>query len=142
MLCFLFERSYIARTNGNEEVVPNTSTVALRVVGEGKGTQCHRVKLGHSVSGGGGCKCVDPALQVGGVSNLKMKNIVMRPAGVGPLNDCYQQELQTTNLMSRKRRRLTGTNPQLCCSNNNFVLTPDVCFIPTETCRQIVRRSL
>jgi hypothetical protein len=45
----------------------NTSTVALRVVrGDGKGTQCPGVYLGHPVPGG--YKYGDLTLQVGGVS--------------------------------------------------------------------------
>jgi hypothetical protein len=47
----------------------NTSTVALRVVGDDeKGTQCWGVYLGHPVTGGH--KYGDLALQVGGASNL------------------------------------------------------------------------
>jgi hypothetical protein len=47
----------------------NTSTVVLRVVrGDGKGTQCPGVYLGHHVLGG--YKYGDLALQVGGVSRI------------------------------------------------------------------------
>jgi hypothetical protein len=46
----------------------NTSTVALRIVrGDGKGTQCSGVYLGHPVPGG--YKYGVLALQVGGVSD-------------------------------------------------------------------------
>jgi hypothetical protein len=47
----------------------NTSTVALRVVGDEKGTQCLAVQPGHPVPGG--YKYGDLALQVVRVSNLR-----------------------------------------------------------------------
>jgi hypothetical protein len=51
------------------EARENTSTVALLVVrGDGKGTQCPGVYLGHPVPGG--YKYGDLALQVGGVSRI------------------------------------------------------------------------
>jgi hypothetical protein len=47
----------------------NSSTVALPVIrGDGKGTQCPGVYLGHSVPGG--YKYGDLVLQVGGVSRI------------------------------------------------------------------------
>jgi hypothetical protein len=47
----------------------NTSTVAMRVVrGNGKGTQCKGIYLGHPVLGG--YKHGDLVLQVGGVSRI------------------------------------------------------------------------
>jgi hypothetical protein len=54
------------------EAGSNTSTVALRVVvGDEKGTQYLGVKLDHPVPGGYTYGGLD--LQVGGVSNLRVK---------------------------------------------------------------------
>jgi hypothetical protein len=58
------------------EAVSNTSTVALRVVGDEKG---------HLVPGG--YKYGDLAFQVGGFSNLRQYNTVMSLAGLGHEND-------------------------------------------------------
>jgi hypothetical protein len=52
------------------EAGPNTSTVALRIVGgDQEGTQCLGLKLGHPVPEE--YKYEDLALQVGGVYNLR-----------------------------------------------------------------------
>jgi hypothetical protein len=45
----------------------------------------------------------------------------------GPENDCAgedQQQLQTTDPSSCYRERSTSTNPQLCDSNKNLVVSP------------------
>jgi hypothetical protein len=68
-------RRYITRITGQLQIErlveagSNTSTVALRVVGEGdgKGTQYLELQLGHDVAEG--YKYGDLALQVGQVSN-------------------------------------------------------------------------
>jgi hypothetical protein len=67
------------------EAGSNASTIALRVVrGNEKRTQCLGVKLGHPVPGGN--KYGDLVLQVEGISNLRLLNMVMRPAGLKSVN--------------------------------------------------------
>jgi hypothetical protein len=68
------------------EAVTNTSTVVLGVVGDEKGTHCLGLQLDHPVPGGN--KYEDLDLHVGGVSNLRQRNMVMSPAGLGLENDC------------------------------------------------------
>jgi hypothetical protein len=49
-------------------------------------TQCLGVLPGHPVPGR--YKYGDLALQVGGLSNLRQKDVGMCPAGIRPENDC------------------------------------------------------
>jgi hypothetical protein len=43
---------------------------------------------------GGGYKCGDLVLQVGGVSNLRQQNMVMSTVGLGPEIDCAGEDQQ------------------------------------------------
>jgi hypothetical protein len=55
------------------------------------------------------------ALQAVGVSNLRLKTMVMNPAELGSEKDCVdeaQQKLQCTEPTSRQRGRTTSTNPK------------------------------
>jgi hypothetical protein len=84
-------KKLIRKKEARVEAVSNNSTVALRFVGgDGKGTQCLGVKLGHPVSGGN--KYRDLALQVGGVSSLREQNMVISPAGLGLENYCAGED--------------------------------------------------
>jgi hypothetical protein len=75
------------------EASSNTSTIALRVVGgDEKGIQFPGVKLGYPLPGG--CEYRDLALQVGGVLSLRQQNMVMSPVGLGPNNDCTDEDYQ------------------------------------------------
>jgi hypothetical protein len=61
---------FVAVISSRVEAGSNTSTVALRVVGDDeKRTQCLGVELDHPVPGG--YKYGDLVLQAGGVSNLR-----------------------------------------------------------------------
>jgi hypothetical protein len=71
------------------EAGSNTSAVALRVVGGDGKEPC---AWGHSVPGG--YKHGDLALQVVKVSNLRQRNVVVGPTGLGPENDCAGENQQ------------------------------------------------
>jgi hypothetical protein len=75
------------------EARSNTSTVALRVVGdEGKVTQYLGLQPGHPVPGG--YKYGDLAIQVWGSLESEIENIVISPAGLGAENDCVDESQQ------------------------------------------------
>jgi hypothetical protein len=67
----------------------------MRVVrGAEKETQCLELYLDHP--GPEGYKYGDLALQVGGISNSRQRNVIMSPVGLGPANHCAgegQQQL-------------------------------------------------
>jgi hypothetical protein len=55
--------------------------------------------------------------------------MITNPTGLGPENDCAgegQQQLYKTHPSSRQRERPISTNSQLCDSNKNLVVKPQM----------------